>query len=180
MLLAGRGRLAAALQSPAGATLAEVFTFVSSLYFRGKLHYATAFATPPPPVPGCLVITPTDGLRPPQDRVDLARLREFAAVDIAATEARYRVPLKRDARVLAAALAPHPAVEVVLLGSIATDKYAAVLAPVLGDRLAFPAAFVGRGDMSRGGLLLRAVVERRELDYLPLTPAASTRSRHLE
>jgi hypothetical protein len=47
-----------------------------------------------------------------------------------------------------------------------------VLAPVLGDRLRFPAEFVGRGDMSRGGLLLRCVAEGRELGYIPLAGAA--------
>ena len=43
--------LARALRST-GATLGEVFSFVSSLYFRGKIAYAAAFgdaATPPRP-----------------------------------------------------------------------------------------------------------------------------------
>ena len=44
----------------------------------------------------------------------------------------------------------------VLLGSVATDKYVGPLLDVFGDRLYFPATFAGRGDMSRGGLLLRA------------------------
>lgn len=44
----------------------------------------------------------------------------------------------------------------VLLGSIATGKYVDTLLAVFGERLVFPATFVGRGDMSRGGLLLRA------------------------
>lgn len=57
---------------------------------------------------------------------------------------------------------------VVLLGSIATGKYADTLLAVLGERLVFPALFVGRGDMSRGGLLLRAVRDGRELDYVPV------------
>jgi hypothetical protein len=42
---------------------------------------------------------------------------------------------------------------------------------VFGDRLVFPPAFIGRGDMSRGGLMLRCVDERRELRYLPLLGA---------
>jgi hypothetical protein len=54
----------------------------------------------------------------------------------------------------------------VLLGSIATGKYYEVLAECFGDRLLFPAEFVGRGDMSRGGLLLRCVTARRELCYV--------------
>jgi hypothetical protein len=41
---------------------------------------------------------------------------------------------------------------VALLGSIATDKNLSVLTDVLGRRLRFPREFVGRGDVSRGGL----------------------------
>lgn len=163
--------LATAVRTPAGATLGEVFSFLSGLYFRGKLHYATAFARPPCPMPGVLVITASDGLRPPQHRVTLGVLRGWADVPIAAGEARYAGPLRRDVAALAALLAPHPATEVVLLGSVASDKYADVLAPLLGERLLFPADFVGRGDMSRGGLLLRCTREGRELPYVPLAGA---------
>ena len=62
-----------------------------------------------------------------------------------------------------------------LLGSIASDKYLDVLAPALGGRLHYPPAFIGRGDMSRGGLLLRSAASGVELDYAPLSaqhPAA--------
>jgi hypothetical protein len=45
------------------------------------------------------------------------------------------------------------------------------LLAVLGERLHFPAEFVGRGDMSRGGLLLRAVRAGVELAYLPVAGA---------
>ena len=58
---------------------------------------------------------------------------------------------------------------VVLLGSIATGKYVDVLTAGLGNRLHFPLAFVGRGDMSRGGLMLRAAADRVELDYAVLS-----------
>jgi hypothetical protein len=54
---------------------------------------------------------------------------------------------------------------VVLLSSIASAKYVEVLRPLFGERLMFPAAFVGRGDMSRGGLLLRCVDAGTELEY---------------
>ena len=50
-------------------------------------------------------------------------------------------------------------------GSVATGKYTALLLEAFGDRLLFPAEFVGRGDMSRGGLLLRAVRANAELEY---------------
>jgi len=52
-----------------------------------------------------------------------------------------------------------------LLGSIASGKYVDVLLAILKERLRFPADFVGRGDMSRGGLLLRCAVDRQELRY---------------
>jgi hypothetical protein len=156
--------LARRVRRPPGAPLGEIFSFLSGLYFRGKLAYAQAFATPPAGVAGVYVITPTEGLRHADDPVDLARLRRFATVDIDAGEARYREPLRRDALALAGSL--DPTAEVILLGSIATGKYVEPLAEALGERLRFPRDFVGRGDMSRGGLLLRCVRERRELAYV--------------
>ncbi len=151
------------LRDADGAALGEVFSFVSSLYFRGKLAYARAFASA-----GLHVITPCDGLRSPEDRLHLPDLARYAAVDVDPDEPRYSDPLRRDL----AALAPTWGnADVVLLGSVASKKYADLLTPVLGRRLLFPAAFVGRGDMSRGGLLLRAVDAGRELDYVPLDGA---------
>jgi hypothetical protein len=161
--------LALRLRSPEGAPLGEVFAFMSGLYFRGKLTYANTFGRAPAGVSSVLVITPCEGLRPPEQRVNVRRLERFGEVPVAAPEARYRGPLMRDAMALAQSLDPQS--EVVLLGSIATGKYLDVLAEVLGDRLRFPAEFVGRGDMSRGGLLLRCVDEGRELDYVPLLGA---------
>jgi hypothetical protein len=151
-----------------GAALGEVFSFVSSLYFRGKLAYARAFARPPRGASGVHVITPCDGLRAPESPLRMDDLRRYAGVDIDAEEARYRRPLLRDLRALAPAWAEA---EVVLLGSIASPKYVDLLTSVLGDRLFFPVDFVGRGDMSRGGLMLRSVQERRELPYAPLAGA---------
>ena len=90
-------------------------------------------------------------------------------MDIDVADARYHRPLRRDAARLAAALGP--AGEAVLLGSVATGKYVDPLAEALGDRLRFPADFVGRGDMSRGGLLLRCVRAGRELAYVPVAGA---------
>jgi hypothetical protein len=173
LLFGDRARfpLAHAVRQPAGATLGEVYAFLSGLYFRGKLHYATAFARPPHGVPGVLVITPSEGLRSPQHRIDLATLKSWAAVPIDAGEPRYAEPLARDATLLATLLEPHPDVRIVLLGSVASAKYADVLTPILGDRLVFPSDFVGRGDMSRGALLLRATEAREELPYVPLVGA---------
>jgi hypothetical protein len=151
-----------------GAELGDVFSFVSSLYFRGKLAYARAFARPPGNGAGVHVITPCDGLLAPESPLRLGDLRRYAAVDIDAEEPRYRQPLLRDLTGLAPAWADS---EVVLLGSIASPKYVELLTSVVGDRLFFPADFVGRGDMSRGGLMLRSAQERRELPYVPLAGA---------
>ncbi len=161
--------LAVKLRSPQGATMAEAFTFMSGLYFRGKITYALHFARPPGGVPGVLVITPNEGLRLHNERVDLDRLRKFAQVDIAKDDPRYRRPLLRDAEALAAYL--DPASDIVLLGSVATGKYVDVLTQVFGERLLFPSAFVGRGDMSRGGLLLRCARDDKELEYVPILGA---------
>jgi len=167
--------LARRVRRPPGAPLGEVFSFLSGLYFRGKLAYAQAFAVPPAGLTGVYVITPNEGLRPADELVDLARLRRFAQVDIDADDARYHRPLRRDARRLAAVLGRGD--EVVLLGSVATGKYVDPLTEALGERLRFPGDFVGRGDMSRGGLLLRSVRDGRELDYLPLAGAVRRGSR---
>ena len=151
-----------------GAELGEVFSFVSSLYFRGKLAYARAFARPPRGLPGVHVITPCDGLRTPESPLRLGDLRRYARVPVDVEEARYRRPLLRDLR----ALAPEWAeAEVILLGSIASPKYVDLLTAALGVRIFFPSDFVGRGDMSRGGLMLRCAQEGRELLYLPLVGA---------
>jgi hypothetical protein len=151
-----------------GVPLGELFSFVSSLYFRGKLSYARTFARTPAGVAGVHVITPCDGLRGPETLLGLADIARYAAVDVDPDEPRYREPLLRD---LAALAADWRDADVVLLGSVASPKYVDLLTPVIGERLHFPADFVGRGDMSRGGLLLRAVEAGRELEYRPLAGA---------
>jgi len=151
-----------------GVPIGELFAFLSGLYFRGKLAYARAFARPPRGVPGALVITPTRGLLDPDTVLTLDDVREFAEVNIAQRSDRFLEPLARDAGALASASKSAP---VILLGSIATDKYVGTLAAAFGDRLHFPEAFVGRGDMSRGGLLLRSVRSATELTYIQLSGA---------
>ncbi len=166
--------LARRLQSRRGAPLGEVFSFVSGLYFRGKLAYARRFARPPDPsdevtAGGVLVITPNAGLRAADTRVTLASLRAFAAAEIDVANPAYRRPLERGARALRAAIGDE--CEVVLLGSIASGKYVELLVPIFGSRLMFPPHFVGRGDMSRGGLMLRCVTAGLELEYTPIAGA---------
>jgi hypothetical protein len=148
--------------------------FVSGLYFRGKLTYAMRFAAPPEldhPVIGCGVhiITPNAGLRSPDTHVTQQALRAFAAGDVHHANARYRQPLEKDARALMDEIGPE--CDVVLLGSVASPKYVDVLTGIFGERLRFPIDFVGRGDMSRGGLLLRKAREGVELPYGPVLGA---------
>lgn len=150
-----------------GAPLGEVFSFLSGLYFRGKLAYANAFQKPPRGIEGVHIITPTDGLVFPERLIRLRDLERFATVPIEADDPRYRIPLDRDAQVLAAAVGPK--CEVVLLGSVATDKYVDALLPVFGPRLVFPREFVGHGDMARGGMLLQRAASGIELSYIPVS-----------
>jgi hypothetical protein len=164
----GASELARRLRSDAGAPLGEVFAFISSLYFRGKLAYASAFSRPPAGAEGAYVITPADGLRTPDVPIRSADLERFAGVPVDPEEPRYRRPLLRDLEALAGRTGSAP---VVLLGSIASKKYVELLLGVLGARLHFPTDFVGRGDMSRGGLLLRSAGAGRELPYQPLAGA---------
>lgn len=149
-----------------GAPLADVFTFVSGLYFRGKVAYARAFARPPAGLPPAYVITSSRGLLALDTRIALEDMEEFARVPIGTTSRRYLRALERSARTLADACADDTSV--ILLGSIATGKYLDTLLAVFGARLRFPIAFVGRGDMSRGGLMLRAADDACELEYVPV------------
>jgi hypothetical protein len=162
--------LARALRSRDGASMGELFAFVSILYFRGKLTYARRFASPPDPaIPGVQIITPNAGLRAADTRITGAAVRAFAKGDIDADNHRYRKPLETSARALLAEIGPE--CDVVLLGSVASPKYVQVLVEIFGQRLRFPIDFVGRGDMSRGGLLLRKAEEGVELEYVPIVGA---------
>lgn len=157
--------LARKLRTTRGATLGEVFSFLSGLYFRGKLTYARAFAKPS----AIRVITSNRGLLSPDVRITIDDLRAFATSDINAENTSYSKPLLEDARELDAKGKTKPSV--VLLGSIASGKYVDVLLDVFGERLLFPSEFVGRGDMSRGGLLLRCVDNNTQLTYVPVQGA---------
>ncbi len=141
------------------ATIGEVYTFISGLYFRGKMAYISTFGQG-------LVIVPGLGLLPPQEPVTAEQLRGIACIDVHENNEAYSAPLQRDATLLA-----EMADEFVLLGSIATEKYTRPLLELFGQRLLFPAEFVGRGDMSRGGLMLRAARSGAELTYVPVQGA---------
>jgi len=169
-----RFELAQRLQSVQGAPLGEVFSFVSGLYFRGKLAYARRFARPPDPTDsvaagGVLVITTNAGLRAVDTTVTVESFQAFATGEIDLRNAAYRAPLEQSAKALLDAIGSD--CEVVLLGSVASGKYVDLLLPIFGDRLMFPPDFVGRGDMSRGGLMLRCVMAGYELPYVSLNGA---------
>jgi len=143
-----------------GVALGELFTYISGLYFRGKLQYAEAFCAQPP-----LIITAGFGLMPPHSKIRMDQIKQMADVPIDAAEPLYREPLERDARALDACS------EIVLLGSLATPKYLEPLLNIVGPRLLYPAEFVGLGDMSRGGLMLSRVRSGQELTYLQASSA---------
>jgi hypothetical protein len=167
LVTAKRSELGAQLHARA-ASLGEVFAWLSALYFRGKLTYAQRFGAASRPVPGALVMAPGLGLRAPETRLSVPMLRAMGEIEI--ESAAFVEPLRRDARLVDRACGP--AARIVLLGSIATGKYLDTLLDVFGSRLLFPETFVGRGDMSRGGLLLRAASSGEELAYRPIAGAA--------
>jgi hypothetical protein len=161
-----------------GAALGEVFSFLSALYFRGKLAYAQAFARPPSACPGIFIITPDTGLVPHDVVIQAQQLRGYGRAPIHLKNRRYCSALERTAKRLEGEIGAE--CEVVLLGSLATGKYIDILTPVFQSCLRVPADFIGRGDMSRGGLLLRCVREHRELDYIDaaaVSAIANKRSR---
>jgi hypothetical protein len=167
ILLNTKSDAVSAQEFRAGAmSLGRAFAFMSGLYFRGKLTYAERFGDP-------LVITPTRGLQPPSLPFSLKLLREFAVGDVSLDNPEYRVALEKDATALARRIGKGG--QVVLLGSVASGKYVDVLLPILGDRLRYPVSFIGRGDMSRGGLLLRSAASGDELEYQTLTAGVRPR-----
>src|SRR6185436_13875774 len=76
MLLGGRGEFDLAVKCRDGvATIGEVFSFLSGLYFRGKLAYGTKFGR-------SLVITPGRGLLSPDTVVGMDELRAMAEISV--------------------------------------------------------------------------------------------------
>jgi hypothetical protein len=152
-----------------GLPLGDLFSFISGLYFRGKMAYANAFGGASSITPSAYVIMAGRGLIPPHTIVRQQDLKKLSGVPINHRNARFREPLERDASALLKTLGPD--CEVVLLGSIATPKYVEPLLGIFGERLLFPSEFVGRGDMSRGGLMLRCARENVQLTYVPVANA---------
>jgi hypothetical protein len=151
------------------ATIGEVYSFISGLYFRGKMAYATTFPAAPPDAPSAVVIVPGIGLVPPETPVNIDQLQTIAEVRVAEANQVYRDALLNAARSLDECTCR--ACSYVLLGSIASAKYTNPLLEIFGERLLFPADFVGRGDMSRGGLMLRQARSGVELSYIAVQGA---------
>jgi hypothetical protein len=157
------------------AALGEVYSFISGLYFRGKVAYVKAFANAPGSVHSAMIIVPGQGLVPLETPVTSEQLTAIGSVSIENDHQAFRTALVRDA--LRIEQAAGPDCRFVLLGSIASDKYTEPLLEVFGERLVFPSEFVGRGDMSRGGLMLRAAGSGVELVYVPVAGAVRRGSR---
>jgi hypothetical protein len=167
-----RSELAQRLRND-GAPLGEVFSFLSALYFRGKLAYAQAYADPPSNCPGIMIITPTAGLVPHDTVIRVSTLRGFSRGRIHVKHRGYYSLLQRTAKKLAIHMGAD--CELVLLGSLATGKYLDILGPIYGGRLRVPEKFLGLGDMSRGGLLLRSVRENQQLNYIDAAIATASK-----
>jgi hypothetical protein len=146
-----------------GVELGEVFAYVSSLYFRGKLAYGDAFGNAPSGSSGAYIITPSAGLMFPKTKVRLEELRAICSTEVNANNEQFCRPLENDIRRLREKCNGS---RFVLLGSIATPKYVEPLMRVLEGDLFYPSAFVGLGNMSRGALLLQCVRTQVELDYV--------------
>jgi len=159
--------VAARLRSE-GVPIGDLFAHMSGLYFRGKITYARRFGR-------AFVITPDEGLVPAERLVTSEVLIRFGDGAISLENPGYRLPLEETARALADTAGSDA--KFVLLGSVASEKYVQVLSAIVGPRLVFPSAFVGRGDMSRGGLLLRAAASGEELEYVPVLGAVRRGSR---
>ena len=152
------------------ASIGEIYSFISGLYFRGKIAYAAAFQSAPAGIPPALVIVPGVGLIPPETPVDIEQLRAISRIPVDERNDAYRGALSQAAKLMDQYTGPQCLY--VLLGSVASAKYTEPLLEVFGERLVFPADFVGRGDMSRGGLMLRCARSGTELSYVPVQGAA--------
>jgi len=157
-------------RSEEGVPVGDAFEFMSALYFRGKIAYARRFAVPSPIIggDGIFIITSGYGLVPPDWRLTEERMKRMRKIDIDMATRNYVKPLREHATLVARALESEPDAQVVLLGSVATGKYVDVLRPIFGEKLRFPSAFAGLGDMARGGLMLRAARAGVELEYVTL------------
>jgi len=170
ILTSDKANFELALKFRAGsATLGEIYSFISGLYFRGKMAYSAAFGAAQRQSSSVLVIVPGLGLLPPATVFSPEQLQATAKIDVDEDN-----PVHHDSLRAAAASLDRVTgrqCSFVLLGSVASAKYTTALLKVLDHRLLFPAEFVGRGDMSRGGIMLRSAASGQELTYIPVSGA---------
>lgn len=152
--------------------IGEIFSFLSGLYFRGKMAYVRRFAEKG----NAFVITSNQGMVSVDTPVSLPELQAFSEVEIDFKNESYRRPLEIDL----AGWSRRKDMEFVLLGSIASPKYTKVLVPFLQERLYVPKPFRGLGDMSRGALMLRHAAENVEMEYVALSSLADSSFTPLE
>lgn len=156
------------------ASLGEVFSFLSGLYFRGKLEYALTFARS---VNGetreVHIITMIDGLVSPDTLISATDLDRYADYQGSAPAPTSR--LEATARALRDRVGQDA--EVVLLGSVGTGKYTDVLTPIFGRRLLFPRDVLHAGQLARGAIFLQRARERQELEYVPVADIVRTGGR---
>jgi len=170
MLMREQAEFDLALRLRSGtAAVGEIYAFISGLYFRGKLAYSGVFGAAPPGIAPAMVIVPGLGLVSPETVLSYDQVQNIGNVPVDADNPAYSEPFLRDITLLDRRAGPD--CRYVLLGSIATDKYTRALLQVFGDRLLFPTEFVGRGDMSRGGLMLRCARDAQELSYIAVQGA---------
>ena len=157
-------------RSPEGVAIGDAMAFMSALYFRGKIAYARQFAKPASNLEGSgiYIIAPGFGLVPPEWAITPERMKKLRVTPVDIAKRSYTRPLREHASNMAGALAAEPDADVVLLGSVASGKYVDILWPLFGEKLRFPLAFAGLGDMARGGLMLRTARAGRELEYTTL------------
>jgi hypothetical protein len=162
LLVSEKSRFETALRfrSREGLSIAEAYSFMSALYFRGKVAYSLRFGS------DYYVIVPGFGLVPLDWKMTPARFDRLKEVEVDPRCAEYTRSLQKTASRVAASIPAD--CRVVLLGSIATDKYVNVLAPIFKRHLHYPKLFSGRGDMSRGALMLQASRTGQELEYAPV------------
>lgn len=168
ILTSDKANFELALKFRAGsATLGEIYSFISGLYFRGKMAYAAAFGAGRGQSSNAFVIVPGLGLLPPETVFTPELLEATAQIDVHEDN-----PVHHHSLLAAAASldrATNHQCSFVLLGSVASAKYTTALLEVLDHRLLFPAEFVGRGDMSRGSIMLRSATSGQELTYIPVS-----------
>jgi hypothetical protein len=162
-----RAEMLARSKSPLGvqlragsAPLGDVFAWLSALYFRGKLAYASRFST------AVYVMTPGAGLLPPNTMIGARDLQAMGKVDIESPK--FTKPLRRDAERL------DRGGNAVILGSIATGKYVDTLLAVYAWFHATAATCTPSGNSASPVMITRFFTEPSHIGSGAIAFAAAT------